>query len=240
MREGMTVVIAGKPNAGKSSLLNALTGRESAIVTEIAGTTRDVLREYMHIDGMPLHILDTAGLRETEDVIEKEGMRRAWAAFENADAILLVVDASHKENVEEQLKEFKKPALKNIPIIVIENKIDLKKESPQKSPNPNFTKISLSAKFKDGLDLLKQHLKELMGFQTTTEGAFLARRRHLEALDQAEHFLNRAEIALKEKKAGELLAEDLRQTQNHLNEITGEFTSDDLLGKIFSSFCIGK
>ena len=194
----------------------------------------------MHIDGMPLHILDTAGLRETEDIIEQEGMRRAWAALENADAILLVLDSSQEEKSEESLSEFKKPALKNIPIIIVHNKIDLKSEMPEKKNSENFTKISLSAKYKNGIDLLKQHLKELMGFQTTTEGAFLARRRHMDALEKAEQFFYHAHSALTEKKAGELVAEDLRQAQNHLNEITGEFTSDDLLGKIFSSFCIGK
>lgn len=248
MREGMTVVIAGKPNAGKSSLLNALTGRDSAIVTEIAGTTRDVLREYMHIDGMPLHILDTAGLRETEDIIEKEGMRRAWAALENADAILLVMDASGAESSETIFENFKAEAITiskyfhrdKLPIILVKNKIDLKKESPEKKVKSDFTEISLSAKFNEGMDLLKQHLKELMGFQATMEGEFLARRRHLEALEKAEHYFYSAGKALNEKKAGELLAEDLRLAQNHLNEITGEFTSDDLLGKIFSSFCIGK
>jgi tRNA modification GTPase len=244
MREGMTVVIAGKPNAGKSSLLNAMTGQESAIVTDIPGTTRDVLREYMHIDGMPLHIVDTAGLRETEDIIEKEGMRRAWQAIENADAILLMMDATLNISTDALVEDFKREAAEigkhHLPIIVVKNKIDLKKELPLKRVEKNFTEISLSAKYKDGIDLLKQHLKELMGFQTTTEGAFLARRRHLDAIDRAEHFLNRAEKSLNENKAGELLAEDLRQVQNHLNEITGEFTSDDLLGKIFSSFCIGK
>lgn len=235
LRDGMTAVIVGKPNAGKSSLLNNLSGRDTAIVTEIPGTTRDVLRELIHIDGMPLHIVDTAGLRETTDIIEQEGMRRTHAAVSQADVILWITDASTSSESVPDIRLDKK-----IPIILVKNKIDLTGELPDIKFQPDYTTISVSAKFQRGLDLLRDHLKKIMGFNTHSEGVFMARRRHLTAIDKALNHLTEGYQQLATHRAGELLAEDLRQAQSALNEITGEFTADDLLGKIFSSFCIGK
>lgn len=243
MREGMTVVIAGRPNAGKSSLLNALSGKDSAIVTSIAGTTRDVLREHIHIDGMPLHIIDTAGLRESPDEVEQIGIQRAWQEIEKADRILLMVDATEtkSDDPEEIWPELVHQLPKQIPISIIRNKIDQSNETAELLTNhKNQTLIRLSAKEQQGINLLREHLKDSMGFQSTTEGGFIARRRHLDALDRAEMALEKGLDQLLMMGAGELLAEDLKDAQNHLSEITGEFTPDDLLGRIFSSFCIGK
>ncbi|MDH5391841.1 MAG: tRNA uridine-5-carboxymethylaminomethyl(34) synthesis GTPase MnmE [Gammaproteobacteria bacterium] len=235
LREGMTVVIAGRPNAGKSSLLNALSGRESAIVTHIEGTTRDVLREHIQIDGMPLHVIDTAGLRETDDPVEQEGVRRAWLEIEKADRILLVVDQqqSNDDKLIENLP-------KSIEITRIYNKIDISGEIAGITQDDKATQIALSAKTGEGIDLLKTHLKQCMGFEQSTEGQFMARRRHLTALDTARQSIMAAQQNLKTIQAGELIAEELKTAQNALAEITGEFSSDDLLGRIFSSFCIGK
>lgn len=241
VQEGMTVVIAGKPNAGKSSLLNALSGKDSAIVTEIEGTTRDILREQIQIDGMPLHIIDTAGLRESPDIIEQEGIRRAWAEIEKADRVLLVVDSSVSQETD-PLKLWpdaaeKLPLLHNI--TVIHNKCDLADEVPS-IVDGSPVLIKLSAKANHGLDILRQHLKSCMGYNGAGEGGFTARRRHLIALENAHQALIAGQLQLDSYGAGELLAEDLRQCQQALSEITGEFTPDDLLGEIFSSFCIGK
>jgi tRNA modification GTPase len=245
VQEGMTVVIAGKPNAGKSSLLNALSGRNSAIVTEIEGTTRDVLREQIQIDGMPLHIIDTAGLRESPDIIEQEGIRRAWDEINKADRILLVVDSTCSQETDpEKLTDdlgqeisSKLSSLHNI--TVIHNKADLSGQTID-IVDGNPTLIKLSAKNNKGIELLRQHLKACMGYSGAGEGGFTARRRHLDALAQAQEALYAGQEQLLSYGAGELLAEDLRHCQNALSEITGEFSSDDLLGKIFSSFCIGK
>lgn len=236
LKEGMTVVIAGRPNAGKSSLLNQLAGQESAIVTEIAGTTRDILREHIQIDGLPLHIIDTAGLRESEDVIEQEGVKRAKQMIKSADKILFVVDIDDREPpMIADLPE-------GIPMTVVYNKIDKsdKDKTPKKIIENDKTEIYLSAKSGDGMDLLKQHLKTSMGYQQKNEGQFIARRRHLDAIDDAEQHLKIAAVNLHELQAGELLAEELRLAQDALSSITGEFSSDDLLGRIFSDFCIGK
>jgi tRNA modification GTPase len=243
MRDGMTVVIAGRPNAGKSSLLNALSGKDSAIVTSIAGTTRDVLREHIHIDGMPLHIIDTAGLRESPDEVEQIGIQRAWQEIKKADRILLMVDSTEtlSDDPEVIWPELIHQLPQEIPVSIIRNKIDQSNESASIDVNPNDqTVIRLSAKAQDGIDLLKDHLKASMGFQSTTEGGFIARRRHLDALHRAEIALDKGLEQLITMGAGELLAEDLKDAQNHLSEITGEFTPDDLLGRIFTSFCIGK
>ena len=244
LQEGMKVVIAGKPNAGKSSLLNSLSGKDSAIVTEIPGTTRDILREYIHIDGLPLHIVDTAGLRETQDIIEQEGMKRAWNEIENADVILWVIDANdfrHQKDIISNLTiKNKKITELKIPIVLVNNKIDLFNEKPRFEKQTDYTLIHLSAKYHQGIDFLKHHLKELIGYQVSTEGTFIARRRHLDALEQAKNYLITGYNQIQKHRAAELLAEDLRQAQQALSEITGEFTSDDLLGKIFSTFCIGK
>lgn len=241
LQEGMTVVIAGKPNAGKSSLLNALSGRDSAIVTEIEGTTRDVLREHIQIDGMPLHIIDTAGLRHSDDKVEQEGIRRAWKEIEQADRILLVVDSQHSIETDpgELWPDFADRLPDSSNITVIHNKCDLIEQVPTLTPG-NPCVISLSAKAGLGISLLATHLKQCMGFADAIEGGFTARRRHLNSLEKAQQALNDGVDQLKSYGAGELLAEDLRQCQLALSEITGEFTPDDLLGEIFSSFCIGK
>jgi tRNA modification GTPase len=238
LREGMTVVIAGRPNAGKSSLLNKLAGYSAAIVTDIPGTTRDVLRERIHLDGLPLHVLDTAGLREQADVVEAEGIRRARAAMNEADRILYIVDAS-TQPTQVILQEELAALPQNVPVTLVFNKIDLTHERPryEQSEPP---RVHLSVATGEGIDLLRAHLKECVGYQGVHAGTLSARRRHLDALTRANEHLAEAERQLTERRAGELMAEELRQAQQCLGEITGEFTSDDLLGRIFSTFCIGK
>ncbi|KID55618.1 tRNA modification GTPase TrmE [Pseudoalteromonas luteoviolacea] len=242
MREGMRVVIAGRPNAGKSSLLNALAGREAAIVTDIAGTTRDVLREHIHIDGMPLHIIDTAGLRESPDKVEQIGIERAWEEISGADHVLFMVDGT--ETLEtDPIKiwpEFMEKLPKGMDITVIRNKIDLCDEQQGLCQQGDYPVLRLSAQANTGVDILREHLKACIGFTGANESGFMARRRHLDALERAAEHLEIGQTQLEMHIAGEILAEELRLTQQYLNEITGEFTSDDLLGKIFSSFCIGK
>ncbi|MZH97413.1 tRNA uridine-5-carboxymethylaminomethyl(34) synthesis GTPase MnmE [Dickeya dianthicola] len=242
LREGMKVVIAGRPNAGKSSLLNALAGRDAAIVTDIAGTTRDVLREHIHIDGMPLHIIDTAGLREAGDEVERIGIERAWQEIEQADRVLFMVDGTTTDAVEPAAiwPEFMARLPSRLPITVVRNKADVTGEPLGIEEVNTYSLIRLSARTGDGVDLLRDHLKQSMGFTSNTEGGFLARRRHLQALEQAAQHLQQGHEQLVGAYAGELLAEELRLAQQALSEITGEFTSDDLLGRIFSSFCIGK
>ncbi|MFM4679833.1 tRNA uridine-5-carboxymethylaminomethyl(34) synthesis GTPase MnmE [Aeromonas media] len=242
LREGMKVVIAGRPNAGKSSLLNALAGRESAIVTEIAGTTRDVLREHIHLDGMPLHIIDTAGLRDTQDKVEQIGIERAWAEIEQADRVLFMVDGTTTDAVDprEIWPEFVDRLPKKIGLTVVRNKADLTGEDLEPSQELGHAVYRISAKTELGLPTLREHLKACMGFQGNTEGGFMARRRHLDALERAAERLLMAREQLEVFVAGELVAEELRLAQESLSEITGEFSSDDLLGRIFSSFCIGK
>ncbi len=243
LRDGMTVVIAGRPNAGKSSLLNALAGREAAIVTDVAGTTRDVLREHIQIDGMPLHILDTAGLRDTKDPVERIGVERAIKAIEDADRILLVIDASAANNEPQDSKwpELLSSRPDPAKTTLVRNKADITGERPALRVDADgHSIISVSARSGDGLDLLRDHLKHCMGYDQTAESSFSARRRHLDALRQASLHLDHGHAQLTLAGAGELLAEDLRQAQQALGEITGAFSSDDLLGRIFSSFCIGK
>ncbi|AUW03519.1 tRNA uridine-5-carboxymethylaminomethyl(34) synthesis GTPase MnmE [Vibrio campbellii] len=242
MREGMKVVIAGRPNAGKSSLLNALSGKESAIVTDIAGTTRDVLREHIHIDGMPLHIIDTAGLRDASDEVEKIGIERAWDEIAQADRVLFMVDGTTTEATDPKdiWPDFVDRLPNSIGMTVIRNKADQTGEDMGICHVNDPTLIRLSAKTGAGVDALRTHLKECMGFSGNTEGGFMARRRHLDALERAAQHLQIGQEQLEGYMAGEILAEELRITQQHLNEITGEFSSDDLLGRIFSSFCIGK
>jgi len=235
LRDGMRVVLIGQPNTGKSSLLNALAGRDSAIVTHIAGTTRDVLREEINIDGMPLHVIDTAGLRESDDVVEQEGIKRTWLEIAQADRALLLVD--DKTGITDEGEKIRKKLPKFLEVTIVRNKIDLtNKEAGITGDNI----IALSAKSGEGIELLREHLKKIMGYTGLTEGVFLARRRHLDALIRAREFVLNGQAQLKESRAGELLAEDLRQAQNALGEITGHVSSDALLGKIFSSFCIGK
>ncbi|MEH6456148.1 MAG: tRNA uridine-5-carboxymethylaminomethyl(34) synthesis GTPase MnmE [Cocleimonas sp.] len=233
LRNGLNLVIIGEPNAGKSSLLNVLSGNESAIVTDIAGTTRDVLHESINLDGMPLHLVDTAGLRESDDVVEKIGIERAWQAVEKADIALLLLGESHIATSSEEIVKKLPEAL---PLLVVQNKIDLSSEEAGKRGE----KIYISAKQNIGIDVLKEELKQRMGYQNNGEDIFIARRRHLRALENTRQLVNNAEIQLVEFNAGELMAEELRLAQDELGKITGKFTSDDLLGEIFSSFCIGK
>lgn len=243
LREGMKVVIAGRPNAGKSSLLNALAGREAAIVTAVEGTTRDVLREHIHIDGMPLHIIDTAGLRDSPDEVEQIGIARAWDEIRQADRILLMVDATTTEATEPQQlwPDFIDQLPAKAPLTVIRNKVDLTGEAVGLQQSAEAAPvIRIAARSAAGLEDLRDHLKACMGFASTTEGGFLARRRHLDALARAKAAMLQGEDQLTGYGAGELLAEDLRAAQDALGEITGAITPDDLLGKIFSSFCIGK
>tara|TARA_R110002110_G_scaffold333755_2_gene544654 strand:- start:227951 stop:229330 length:1380 start_codon:yes stop_codon:yes gene_type:complete len=243
LREGMKVVIAGRPNAGKSSLLNALAGQDTAIVTPVAGTTRDVLREYIQLDGMPLHIVDTAGLRDSTDAVEQEGIRRAQAEIASADRVLLVLDMT-REDLQAAPSELWPAEAGSLPgtiaVTVIHNKCDLAAVPPALQQVGNHTVIQLSAKQGQGLDLLRQHLKDSMGYHEGDSGTFSARRRHLQALQQAADFLANGRRQLEEAGAGELLAEDLRACHDALGAITGKISSDELLGEIFSSFCIGK
>jgi tRNA modification GTPase len=237
MREGLTVVIAGRPNAGKSSLLNALAGHDAAIVTDIPGTTRDLLRERISIDGLPLHLTDTAGLRESGDRVEQEGVRRAWEQMEKADRVLLVVDA--KVGLTDEDRYILESMPRAIPVTVIYNKIDLTGQRPAEDELDGVASVWVSAQYGLGLELLRAHLKRAAGFQQVGEDGFTARRRHLDAMRRAREHLEEA-VERVQAKAGELLAEELRLAQLCLSEITGEFTSEDLLGRIFSSFCIGK
>nr|WP_163501440.1 tRNA uridine-5-carboxymethylaminomethyl(34) synthesis GTPase MnmE [Halomonas socia] len=242
MREGMSVVIAGRPNAGKSSLLNALTEQDTAIVTEIEGTTRDVLREHIHLDGMPLHIIDTAGLRDTPDAVEKIGVARAWEEIAKADRVLLLVDATTTSATDPMAiwPEFVARLADPGRLTLVRNKVDTSDEPAGFDDSAATPVLRLSAKTGAGITPLKEHLKTVMGFNATTEGRFSARRRHLDALDRAKQALINGETQLAGYGAGELLAEDLRDAQQSLGEITGEFSADDLLGEIFGSFCIGK
>ncbi|MBE0509529.1 MAG: tRNA uridine-5-carboxymethylaminomethyl(34) synthesis GTPase MnmE [Chromatiales bacterium] len=237
LREGMSLVIAGQPNAGKSSLLNALSGRDSAIVTEIAGTTRDVLHEQIQIDGLPLHIIDTAGLRETDDPVEQQGIKRAWQAIEQADRILLLVDDRIGISPADELILSQLP--KQIPLSILRNKCDLSAQPAGLISAQAIPTLRLSAKAGLGMDSLRAHLKQSVGYQENSEGQFIARRRHLDALNRAAANLQQARLHM-QQGSGELLAEELRLAQQALGEITGEVSSDALLGRIFSSFCIGK
>lgn len=237
IREGLNLVIAGAPNAGKSSLLNALAGSDVAIVTDIPGTTRDLLRQEIQIDGMPLHIVDTAGLRHARDPIEQEGLRRAWDQIERADHILWVFDGEQDPEHAGLGRAALPPA---VPVTLVRNKIDLTGMPPGRSKTPAGVEIALSARTGSGIELLRHHLKDACGLAGSTEGEFLARRRHLDALARALEGMVSAVATLDAPIALELVAEDLRQAQRALGEITGELTSDDLLGRIFSSFCIGK
>lgn len=240
MKEGLSVVIAGQPNAGKSSLLNKLSGQSRAIVTEIAGTTRDILKEHISIDGMPLHIIDTAGLHESEDLVEQEGIRRAWKEIDDADLVLLVCDSSNDTDIAKiplwQTISAKVDSPKKL--MVVFNKSDLSGEEVRLEAE-NST-VYLSAKTGDGVDLLKSAIKQFAGLSNSVEGRFIARRRHLDALNKSLACLYLAQEQLNSHHAGELVAEELKAALLSLEEITGAYSADDLLGEIFSSFCIGK
>ncbi len=235
LREGLSLVIAGRPNAGKSTLINCLAGRDVAIVTDVAGTTRDVMREHILLDDIPLHIIDTAGLRDSNDIVEQEGIKRAWTELKKADCVLLLVDVDKPEDESLLRQEIQSVIMNDIPILTVFNKIDLARQEALILDETLY----LSAKTGLGIELLKNKIKEIIGYQPE-EGQFLARRRHLDALDNAKKALLTGETQLTQHNAGELLAEDLRLAHQLLGEITGEFSADDLLGSIFSSFCIGK
>jgi tRNA modification GTPase len=239
LRDGMTVVIAGAPNAGKSSLMNRLAGYDAAIVTDVPGTTRDVLRERLDIDGMPLHLVDTAGLREVHDVVEAEGVRRARAEMTRADRVLFVVDSA----ADPEASGFERERTawpSEVPVTVVMNKVDLVSLDPRPTLSSAPPTVSLSARTGAGIDLLREHLKQCMGFTPVEAGSISARRRHIDALARARQHVEAGAHHLRTRRAGELLAEELRAALTALGEITGEFSSDDLLGRIFSTFCIGK
>ncbi|GAA3963145.1 tRNA uridine-5-carboxymethylaminomethyl(34) synthesis GTPase MnmE [Allohahella marinimesophila] len=257
LRDGISVVLAGKPNAGKSSLLNALAGEERAIVTHVAGTTRDIVREHVIIDGLPLHLLDTAGMRETEDFVERIGVERAQAASVEADALLWIYDAAEQPAAASTPEDLLPPILLQhvlahpaLPLLIVANKADLlashlievRQAQPLQSPSGiRYHRLAVSAVSGTGLPDLKARLKAVAGFQNTGEQLILARRRHIDALERCQQHVDAALNALQSGQlAGELAAEDLRYAQRALSEITGAFSSDDLLGEIFSSFCIGK
>lgn len=240
LAEGVTLILVGKPNAGKSSLLNALAGKESAIVTAIAGTTRDIVKEHIQINGVPMHIIDTAGLRNSDDIIESEGIKRAITKIQEADQILFVTDDYTNSKVKfsdikEIIPEFYNQIPKDIDITYVHNKIDLLQEIPQNQDNH----IYISAENNIGIDKLKDHILKKVGYTNQNESIYTARERHVTAINKAYEHINLAREQL-ELGNGELLAEELLIVQEHLNSITGEFSSDDLLGEIFSSFCIGK
>lgn len=235
LRDGIRVVLIGQPNVGKSSLMNQLAGEEIAIVTPIAGTTRDTIKNVIQINGVPLHMIDTAGLRETDDEVEKFGIARTWASLETANIALLLVDAAHGISEAEKLILDRLP--QEITKIWVHNKIDLSQDSPKIENIDNVAHIYLSAKHGQGLENLKAHLLYVVGFQPNNEGTFMARARHLDALQKVEQHLSFASAQI---KSAELVAEELRLAQENLSSITGEFTPDDLLGEIFSKFCIGK
>ncbi len=235
LREGIVVVLVGQPNVGKSSLMNQLAGEDVAIVTSVAGTTRDTIKNAIQINGVPLHIIDTAGLRETDDEVEKFGIERTWRATETANIALLLVDAAH--GIGEPEKTILARLPREIHKIWVHNKIDVGNTQPSCEQVDGATHIYLSAKTGDGLALLKNQLLALAGYQSNSEGIFMARARHLQALTQVDMHLNGAK---RQMSSAELLAEELRLAQDQLASITGEFTPDDLLGEIFSKFCIGK
>jgi tRNA modification GTPase len=240
LREGLNVVIAGRPNAGKSSLLNSLAGDEVAIVTDVPGTTRDLLRQQVHLDGLPLNLVDTAGLRAAADVVEAEGVRRAHNEIARADRVLYVLDMAAGGSAADAWAAELKHLPANIPVTLVFNKIDVSGTPPRLDEAADPPRVFLSARTGAGLDLLRAHLKSSAGYLKSESGALAARRRHLDALRRARQHVQSAADILESTRAFELFAEDLRLAQHALGEITGEFTSDDLLGEIFGSFCVGK
>ena len=239
LRDGMTVVLAGRPNSGKSSLLNRLAGYDAAIVTPIPGTTRDVLRERIDIDGLPLHVLDTAGLRDSEDAVEREGVRRAAVEMSKADRVLFVIDCAN-DPLGQAFAEESARLPPEVAVTLVFNKIDLGVPLPVDDTLSGPPRIHVSALNGTGLAQLRAHLKDCVSFQSAGSGSISARSRHLEALARARECVETAARELKQRRAGELVAEELRRGQQALEEITGIFTADDLLGRIFGSFCIGK
>ncbi|GMQ76934.1 MAG: tRNA uridine-5-carboxymethylaminomethyl(34) synthesis GTPase MnmE [Gammaproteobacteria bacterium] len=238
LKEGVRVVLAGQPNVGKSSLMNLLAGRDSAIVTDIPGTTRDIIREHIQLDGLPLHVIDTAGIRAPGDAVEEHGVERAWGAIESADALLLVIDDRTGMAAADREILARTPA--DVSRIVVSNKIDLTGADPGAVRKDEEVHVRLSATTGAGIEALESALKECVGYELAEEGSFMARRRHLDALERTAAAVDAAREVLRTRRAGELAAEELRQAQRALGEITGEVTSDDILGEIFSRFCIGK
>ena len=237
LRDGVTVVLAGRPNAGKSSLLNALAGYDAAIVTDVAGTTRDLIREQIELDGLTVNIIDTAGLRSAQDAVEAEGVRRAQAELRSADHALVILD-DQTAGPDEQ-KELLAELPTGLAYTLIFNKVDITRASPGPVAGQENA-MRISAKTGAGMDALRAQLQRKLGYQPAAEGSVTARRRHLESLKRARTHFDRGCKVLEQTAAGELMAEELLQVQNALAEITGQFSSDDLLGEIFSSFCIGK
>ncbi|MEO1896027.1 MAG: tRNA uridine-5-carboxymethylaminomethyl(34) synthesis GTPase MnmE [Methylococcales bacterium] len=237
LRDGIAIVLVGQPNAGKSSLLNCLTGQDTAIVTDIAGTTRDVLKEYIQLDGLPLHIIDTAGIHDSDNLIEKEGIRRAHHEIKQADKVLIIHDVRDQKGLDDFIAQLD---IRPDNQVVIFNKIDLIGESAKVLNHDSGDQIFLSIKTGEGLDLLKNYLKKSVGYNENQEAVFIARQRHVNALSEALTAIRTGLMQLQVHQAAEIVAEELRLAQNHLGEITGKISSDDLLGKIFSSFCIGK
>jgi len=238
LKEGVRVVLAGQPNVGKSSLMNLLAGRDSAIVTDIPGTTRDIIREHIQLDGLPLHVIDTAGIRAPGDAVEEHGVQRAWDAIESADALLLVID--DRTGLADADREILARTPAGVSRIVVNNKIDLSGADPGAVRTDEEVHVRLSATTGAGIEALESCLKECVGYELAEEGAFMARRRHLDALERTQTAVDAAHEVLRRHRAGELAAEELRQAQQAVGEITGEVTSDDILGEIFSRFCIGK
>lgn len=238
LREGITVTLTGQPNVGKSTLLNRLAGTDAAIVTAIAGTTRDVLRENIVLDGMPITVVDTAGLRDSEDPVELEGIRRAWLALEQAEIALYLVDSRQRITADDEALLKKIPA--HLQMLVIHNKCDLSNETPRCVTENSTTHIHLSASQGQGVELLVREIKKIAGLSEQSENIFSARARHLDALQRTLTHTSQAQQRLQEHATAELAAEELRLAQNALSEITGAFSSDDLLGRVFSQFCIGK
>ncbi len=238
LKEGVRVVLAGQPNVGKSSLMNLLAGRDSAIVTDVPGTTRDIIREHIQLDGLPLHVIDTAGIRAPDDAVEQHGVDRAWDAIENADALVLVIDDRMEMDSTDRDILARTPA--EVTRIVVHNKIDLSGADAGARSADDAVHVGLSAMTGAGVEALESTLKQCVGYESGDDGSFMARRRHLDALSRAAVAVEAADDVLRHRRAGELAAEELRLAQQALGEITGEVSSDDLLGDIFSRFCIGK
>lgn len=238
LRDGLQVALLGRPNAGKSSVLNALTGSDRAIVSAHPGTTRDTIEQSVNIDGLPIHLTDTAGLRRSDDAVEREGVMRARTTMGKADLVLLIIDDSERTNTEEIYSEL----AAEIPVTVVFNKIDLsgRDPGPASALIKDQTAVAVSALTGAGMSALRAHLKQCAGYQDSSASTFSARRRHLDALTRARTHLQAAQQQLAAARAGEIVAEELRLAQQYLGEITGEVTADDLLGRIFSTFCIGK
>ena len=246
LNDGISLVLAGKPNAGKSSLMNALCGKDTAIVTDHAGTTRDVLTEKIQMDGIPINLFDTAGLRETDNPVEKEGVKRALEETGRADIVLLLVDVSDcREAWRDEVNDLLSIIEGQGTVVVLLNKTDLLEQPLSEkhthvATDSNWSVLQISAKTREGILELKTTIKQIVGYVDTSEGVVLARRRHIHALEKASEAVERGRVQLATYMAGELLAEELKIAHESLCEITGEFSSDDLLGEIFSSFCIGK